>query len=203
MHFNQIAVKQSHEPVWACSSNKFSEDVELFDSNQPFLTVNVVGVQPQYGGADCGLFAISMAFDLCSGIDPFTQEVVQEQMREHLVSCFEKCKMSAFPKVPRQAMERRKQVVHSVSVDIYCVCRHVEVGKMVMCDVCHEWYHRHCISIPPEVFQRNSPPWECPRCKCEKAILHPHIDVQFVGEERWDGRGTDFGLLFDSTLHTG
>ena len=173
---------------WACLSNKFSDDVELFDSmltapiedddiirqacrivqsDQPFLTVNVVGVQPQCGGADCGLFAISMAFDLCSGIDPFTQEVVQERMREHLVSCFEKGKISAFAKVPRKAMERRRRIVNSVSVGIYCVCRNVDVGEMVMCDVCCEWYHRRCISIPPEVFEKNSPPWECPKCKCK------------------------------------
>ena len=177
---------------WACLSNKFSDDVELFDSmlttpiegdniiqqaccilqsEEPSLTVNVVGVQPQFGGADCGLFAISMAFDLCSDVDPFTQKVVQERMREHLVSCFEKSRMSSFPKVPRRAMDQRKRIVNSVSVGIYCVCRHVEEGQMVMCEVCHEWYHQHCISIPPEVFKRNSPPWECHKCKWKLARL--------------------------------
>ena len=72
---------------WACLSNMFSDDIECFDSmhttpiegddiirqacyilqsKEPSLNVNVVGVQPQFGGADCDLFAISMAFDLCS-----------------------------------------------------------------------------------------------------------------------------------------
>ena len=62
-------------------------------------------------------------------------------MREHLVSCFEKSRVSSFPKVPSRAMDQRKRIVNSVSVDTYCVCHHVEVGQMVTCDVCHEWYH--------------------------------------------------------------
>lgn len=49
------------------------QDCRILQSSQPLLTANVVGVQPQYGGADCGLFAISIVFDPCSGIDPFTE----------------------------------------------------------------------------------------------------------------------------------
>ncbi len=113
---------------WACLSNKFSDaEIELFDSMytipvedgsifkqvcciskspRPNLTVNVIRVQPQCGGADCGLFAISMAVDLCFGLDPFKQRVVQDDMREHLLSCFEIQLMSPFPKVTRKGLDK-------------------------------------------------------------------------------------------------
>ncbi len=182
---------------WACLSNKLSKncDVELFDSmltapiegesivgqacsilksKKQNVTVDVVGVQTQVGGADCGLFAISMAFDICSGVDPFSQEVIQERMRDHLVSCLERGDMSSFPKVPRKSMDRRTRIINSVSVEIFCVCRGVEEGKMVMCDVCEEWFHSHCVSIPPKVFRNYSPSWTCPTCK---SVLYMYVII--------------------------
>ena len=92
---------------WACLSNKFNSgnSVDLYDSmynipsktgtilkqaccimrsvsdGQSSLTINVIRVTPQVGGADCGLFAISMAHNLCSGVDPFSQRPVQDKMR--------------------------------------------------------------------------------------------------------------------------
>lgn len=182
---------------WACLSNRFSQngDVELFDSmltapsegddivgqacsilksTKQMLTIDVVGVQTQVGGADCGLFAISMAFDLCSGVDPFSQEVLQEHMRDHLVDCFENQSITSFPKVPRQTMDQRIRIVNSVSVNIFCVCRGIEEGDMVMCENCEEWFHGHCISIPPDVFQKDSPPWICPTCKSDYVYVIVH-----------------------------
>ena len=176
---------------WACLSNKFSvgNEVELFDSmytipyeggtvlkqaccitrslNRMYssITINVIGVTPQVGGADCGLFAISMAYDLCCDIDPFTQEVVQDKMRAHLLECFEKEEISSFPKVPRKALESRRRVIKSVCFDIYCVCRGPEVKPMASCDVCLEWFHPGCVDVPNDVFEFEATVWICPSCK--------------------------------------
>ena len=105
-----IFIKHGH---WACLSNKFSDrSIELFDSmhtvptgvengsisrqascivnsSRSKLVIDIIGVQKQCGGDDCGLFAISMAFDLCCGIDPFKQMVNRDDMRKHLLSCFD------------------------------------------------------------------------------------------------------------------
>ena len=63
---------------------------------------------------------------------------------------------------------------------------------MVMCDMCHEWYHGHWTSITPE---RNSPPWECP--KYDKQWFSPYVDVHLYLQVKRDEDGvhTDLGLL--------
>ena len=40
------------------------------------------------------------------------------------------------------------------AVELHCSCRMPEEKGHVLaeCDVCHVWYHRHCMDIPSEVF---------------------------------------------------
>lgn len=176
---------------WARLSNKFCElgEVELFDSmlsapsedcpitkqaccitksqntTESSLTINVIGVQTQIGGADCGLFSISMAFDLCCGIDPFTQRVDQDQMRTHLLQCFEKEEITSFPKVQRKGLVTMRRVVNSITVELYCICRGPDFPRMACCDSCHAWFHKDCLNIPKEVFEDEEIPWKCPDCR--------------------------------------
>ena len=152
-----IFIEHGH---WGCLSNKFSDHfgtIELFDSMHtiptaegsigrqacciaksanPELIIDVVGVQMQVGANDCGLFAISMAYDLCCGIDPFTHEVVQDNMRAHLISCFEE-RMTPFPRVARKLFGRNR-IVNSVCFKLFCMCRRLEFGQ---CIQCCEWFH--------------------------------------------------------------
>ena len=39
-----------------------------------------------------------------------------------------------------------------------------ESNDMAECDSCHVWYHRHCMDIPSEVFDKEE---ECKAC-CAK-----------------------------------
>ena len=195
-----IYVKPGH---WACLSNKFCVEntVELFDSmhTEPIeegtilkqaccilksqnasasnITINVISVTPQEGGTDCGLFAICMAYDLCIGIDPSTQRVLQAKMREHLLYCFENEEISAFPRV-KQGFTR-KRVLLSLSFSIYCICRGPDIKPMASCDVCMEWFHPSCVSIPDEVFQYEETSWICPKCK-SYASFEPTIKTRFT-----------------------
>ncbi len=57
-------------------------------TNSAVVTINIMIVEEQGGGNDCGLFAIAMAYDLCSNIDPINKVYNQPQMRDHLYSCF-------------------------------------------------------------------------------------------------------------------
>lgn len=181
---------------WACLSNKFStgNSVDLYDSmytmpcktgtilkqaccimrsvsnGQSSITINVIRVTPQVGGADCGLFAISMAHDLCSGVDPFSQRAVQDQMRPHLLQCFEKLEISPFPNVPRKGLHAMNRVIKSVSFKIYCVCRGPSSRPMASCDICLEWFHPSCVTIPEEVFINEDIEWICP--SCESTFVH-------------------------------
>ena len=61
------------------------------------IRVKMSEVQKQYGGDDCGLFAIVNAVQLAKKWDPAQVKFYQYQMRAHLISCFEKDKMTTFP----------------------------------------------------------------------------------------------------------
>lgn len=170
---------------WACLSNKFSPDgtVDLYDSMhttpttdgcivkqackilqciQPSITINVINVQPQVGGTDCGLFAIAMAFDLCNSIDPITFTYCQDQMREHLQVCFEQKILTHLPSVVRGKVKQRS--VMSVTVELFCLCRQPEHLPMACCDLCEEWFHPGCVAIPADVFNVDNVTWICPSC---------------------------------------
>jgi len=55
-----------------------------------------VSVQQQEGGVDCGLFSIA-AYYSAVGDDFHGLTFSQNHMREHLVECFERKQLSAFP----------------------------------------------------------------------------------------------------------
>ena len=52
----------------------------------------------QSGNVDCCLFATAYAVDIWNGIDPSTIIYDQLRMREHLTECFEKQKITKFPR---------------------------------------------------------------------------------------------------------
>ena len=80
--------------------------------------------------------------------------------------CLENCQLSRFPLL----CERKSSSIKSAkTVDLYCSCRMPgESNDMAECDSCHVWYHRHCMDIPSEVFDKEEDIyWECKAC-CAK-----------------------------------
>lgn len=80
---------------------------QLRDIYGPYLTnefaqLNVIipRVQNQYGSADCGLFAIATALELCQGRNPAAVMFDQDRMRQHLRHCFEQGTLTNFPQWP-------------------------------------------------------------------------------------------------------
>ena len=61
------------------------------------LMVTAVSVQQQKGGVDCGLFSIAAAYHSAVGDDFRGLTFSQNDMRQHLVECFERKQLSAFP----------------------------------------------------------------------------------------------------------
>ena len=68
----------------------------LIDSR---LSVKYASVPKQTGGIDCGLFVVAYAVDIAEGNNPEEILYSQHMMRDHLINCFEKGELSAFPKV--------------------------------------------------------------------------------------------------------
>ena len=107
------------------------------------LRVTMMYVEKQSNGSDCGVLAIAYAFDLCSGLNPCT---VRSKIRSHLATCLENCQVSRFPVLG----ERKSAVRKPKTVELHCSCRMPEEkgDEMAQCDVCHIWYHCHCMDIP-------------------------------------------------------
>ena len=86
---------------WICASNVLTplnrQVASVLQTPQADFELRYVDVQRQVGGSDCGLFALTFATALCSGVDPFSCSFKQTQMRSHLLTCFENQQMSTFP----------------------------------------------------------------------------------------------------------
>ena len=58
--------------------------------------MELLPAQIQQGGVDCGLFAITKAYELAAGNDPSDVSFDQGKMRKHLVQCLEKGRFEPF-----------------------------------------------------------------------------------------------------------
>ena len=126
---------------WACLSNTFAQEedvVDLYDSaltspsedgsiskqartilqslHLTSIRINLINVRLQFGGTDCGLFAIAMAMDLCSGTDPFGVSYSQDMMRGHLEKSFEEQRLTPFDRQLREG--ERKRILHTTCVQV-------------------------------------------------------------------------------------
>lgn len=115
---NQIQILHSRSDHWTVASNvgagrnvvhvydsafstldKNTEQVvlNLFRRGNTEIIVEMIKVQQQTGGRDCGLFAIAVGTALANGLDPSQLEFVQDKMRDHLASCFKDRELKLFP----------------------------------------------------------------------------------------------------------
>ena len=60
------------------------------------LVVRMMDVGRKSNGSDCGVLALAFAYDICSGNDPCKIKYDHRSMRQHLVECLEKCRLSRF-----------------------------------------------------------------------------------------------------------
>ena len=61
------------------------------------LEINMVPVQKQVGGLDCGPFAIAIVTSLAFDVPPQNRRFDQQLMRYHIMDCFQKKCMTTFP----------------------------------------------------------------------------------------------------------
>ena len=60
-----------------------------------------------------------------------------------------------------------KRVVKVQKVQLYCTCRLPEDGEepMAFCEMCRQWFHQSCMSIPDVVFSSGyKMKWICSHC---------------------------------------
>ncbi|KAI9310266.1 hypothetical protein BX666DRAFT_2033269 [Dichotomocladium elegans] len=54
---------------------------------------------------------------------------------------------------------------------VYCICRTPESGRMIECDVCHEWYHIVCLKVSQREASADAK-YICPICDVGQTIPH-------------------------------
>lgn len=140
----------------------------LLFSNCHEIKLLFPNVQLQQGSMDCGLFALAFSVSLCAGQDPSTTNYIQNQFRNHLLSCLEASEISPFP--TRQRMRRvAKKLPITSAFDIYCICRLPGEGRMIECEQCREWFHKDCVDTIPANWRKKYPvQWFCANCECNK-----------------------------------
>ena len=63
----------------------------------PLSSIQLIEVQKQVGGKDCGLFSCAISTALACGLEPETLSFNQAAMHPHLIHCLEQKEMSVFP----------------------------------------------------------------------------------------------------------
>ena len=177
-----LHVGKSH---WLTVSNKHCSPgtIRVYDSTKGAITADtknqvaaimhykeaeimfeVMDVDVQINGSDCGLHAVATAYELCAGNDPTGITWEHDQLRSHLQRCLEREAMKPFP---RKGQRPSGIVRASFRVPIFCICRMPEgrSTNMARCVKCGEWYHKTCTNIPKTVFSRKREPWACEHCK--------------------------------------
>lgn len=145
-------------------SSILEQACSILHSPAKSITVKIVAVQQQHRPTQCGLYALAFATDLCNNVDPFSRVYYESKFRDHLLKCFVSEKIASFPSRDRKIVlaERLTKVIMT---DIFCICRLPEKLPMACCDLCSEWHHPSCVTIPDDVFSDSNVKWWCSRCK--------------------------------------
>ena len=112
---------------------------------------------------DCGLYAIANAVCDALGIDPTTQGYVTSEMRQHLISCFEKNEIFPLPAYERKSIYTRGLRFQSV-LKVFCTCRMPEDGLYVQCTKCKIWLHPDCEGLEEKDIPKEDNPYFCKKC---------------------------------------
>eukprot|EP00794_Sanderia_malayensis_P002558 gene2558-2954_t len=80
-------------------SDEIEEQIKNLIGADIYQGINVVPVQQQENGYDCGVFAIAFATCLVNYIPPETVEFDVAQLRQHLFKCLKAGKMELFPTI--------------------------------------------------------------------------------------------------------
>ena len=86
----------------------------------------------------------------------------ETSMRNHLVQCFLKQKLSTFPAT---STTKNSVVLKTITVPVYCHCRAPEdkKKKMAMCQIFEDWFHTTFDEICSLVFKKKKL-FTCSRC---------------------------------------
>lgn len=190
---NFVQVVNVSKQHWVCISNILSPPgvVEIYDSvpNYSFNSLSLkkqvaailktearsfdlhhVDVQRQVGAADCALFAMAFAVNLCFGEDPHVINYKQDDLRSHYIACVDQKLFTRFPNSDRPRRFGRQRLLKKQIVQVFCKCRmpwnkqESEKGPLVQCQMCSEWFHQECMDIEQRIVDNPRLKYHCKLC---------------------------------------
>ncbi|TGO75770.1 hypothetical protein BELL_0193g00030 [Botrytis elliptica] len=92
-----------------------------------------------------------------------------EYVMERNVDCFDISQDK--PRLPAEPLSREpspsNEKLHSWEDprfrEVFCICRRIEAGMMIECELCHEWYHGKCLKIARGKV-KDDDKYTCPIC---------------------------------------
>lgn len=110
------------------------------------------------------------------------------------VDCFDiisdKPRLPAEPSSRAPSEERENKVPRSWDDpgyrEVFCICRRVEAGMMIECELCHEWYHGKCLKIARGKVKEDEK-YTCPICdwrvKIPRDAARPKLEDLMAWQE--------------------
>ncbi|KAM3554230.1 hypothetical protein ARSEF4850_006548 [Beauveria asiatica] len=90
-----------------------------------------------------------------------------EYVLERNLDCFDTehdtPRLPAEPVSREQSPDEAKGPEESRQRQVFCMCRKVEAGMMIECELCHEWYHYKCLKIARGKVKEDDK-YTCPIC---------------------------------------
>lgn len=97
------------------------------------------------------------------------------------------------PRLPAEPVSREQTPDESKALDdnrhrqVFCMCRKIEAGMMIECELCHEWYHYKCLKIARGKVKEDDK-YTCPICdwrtKIPRDAARPKLEdlIQLIDE---------------------
>ena len=161
--FNSVGIYDSNRMMSVSKSLK-NEICSFVKPACDLYTFDIMNIQTQTNGSDCGLFAIACATELVDGCDPVLCHWDQAQMRPHLMQCLIEEKMLRFPCTKRRRIPFGQRVRKSETERLFCTCRLANDKKrpMIECTSCRRWFHNDCIGLGNVDVKELR--WKCTEC---------------------------------------
>ncbi|KAJ4148508.1 hypothetical protein LMH87_002973 [Akanthomyces muscarius] len=90
-----------------------------------------------------------------------------EHVLERNLDCFDTehdtPRLPAEPVSREQSPDQNKSLEETRTRQVFCMCRKVEAGMMIECELCHEWYHYKCLKIARGKVKEEDK-YTCPIC---------------------------------------
>ena len=122
----------------------------------------------QFGGTDCGVFAVAFATSLALGKAPGQFHFDQQRMRQHLFNCLESRKIVIIFHHIKLRIATESTIKASEKLEVYCICRmpvlHKDEPDSIQCSGCHKWFHLETCVHATEQQIVTKAQWFCPRC---------------------------------------